>query len=56
MGPMILGHAPASVIAAARKQMDHGIIFAGQTEIEFEAARQTTFYANHNTIGTLSRR
>ncbi|HEY0942724.1 MAG TPA: aminotransferase class III-fold pyridoxal phosphate-dependent enzyme [Steroidobacter sp.] len=39
MGPMILGHAPKSVIAAARAQLDRGIIFASQTEAEFEAAR-----------------
>jgi glutamate-1-semialdehyde 2,1-aminomutase len=39
MGPMILGHDPPRVIAAARAQLDHGILFAGQTEVEFEAAR-----------------
>src|SRR6185312_11971043 len=39
MGPMILGHDPKPVIDAARAQMDHGILFAGQTEIEFEAAK-----------------
>jgi glutamate-1-semialdehyde 2,1-aminomutase len=39
MGPMILGHNPPSVIDAAKRQLDHGILFAGQTEVEFEAAR-----------------
>lgn len=38
MGPMILGHNPPAVIEAARRQLDNGILFAGQTEIEFEAA------------------
>ncbi|MEJ0085297.1 MAG: aminotransferase class III-fold pyridoxal phosphate-dependent enzyme [Pseudomonadota bacterium] len=39
MGPMILGHAPEEVIGAVREQLERGILFAGQTEIEFEAAR-----------------
>ena len=39
MGPMILGHNPPAVIAAAKAQLDKGILFAGQTEIEYEAAR-----------------
>jgi glutamate-1-semialdehyde 2,1-aminomutase len=39
MGPMILGHNPRSVIDAAKTQLDRGILFAGQTEVEFEAAR-----------------
>lgn len=39
MGPMILGHSPKAVISAARSQLDRGIIFASQTEVEFEAAR-----------------
>ena len=39
MGPLILGHNPRAVIDAARAQLDRGILFAGQTEIEFEAAR-----------------
>jgi glutamate-1-semialdehyde 2,1-aminomutase len=39
MGPMILGHSPVSVVEAAKRQLDRGILFAGQTEIEFEAAR-----------------
>src|SRR5580765_6692274 len=39
MGPMILGHDPPAVIEATRAQLDRGILFAGQTEVEFEAAR-----------------
>jgi glutamate-1-semialdehyde 2,1-aminomutase len=38
MGPMILGHNLAVVIDAVRRQLEKGILFAGQTEIEFEAA------------------
>jgi glutamate-1-semialdehyde 2,1-aminomutase len=39
MGPMILGHNPQRVIDAVKAQLDQGILFAGQTETEFEAAR-----------------
>jgi glutamate-1-semialdehyde 2,1-aminomutase len=39
MGPMILGHNPASVLENVKRQLDRGILFAGQTEVEFEAAR-----------------
>jgi glutamate-1-semialdehyde 2,1-aminomutase len=39
MGPMILGHSPARVMQAVRDQLANGILFAAQTEIEFEAAR-----------------
>lgn len=39
MGPMILGHNPPEVIEAIRRQLDHGLLFAAQTEIEYEAAR-----------------
>lgn len=39
MGPMILGHTPAAVLDAARAQLDRGILYAGQSEVEFEAAR-----------------
>jgi glutamate-1-semialdehyde 2,1-aminomutase len=37
MGPIILGHNPPSVIEAAKRQLDKGIIFASQVEAEFEA-------------------
>ena len=39
MGPMILGHNPKAVIDAVKTQIDSGILFAGQTAIEAEAAR-----------------
>jgi glutamate-1-semialdehyde 2,1-aminomutase len=39
MGPMILGHSPAPVIAAVTEQLQRGILFAGQSEVEYEAAR-----------------
>lgn len=39
MGPIILGHNPARVLEAARSQLERGILFAGQTEVEFTAAR-----------------
>ncbi len=39
MGPMILGHTPPQVIAAVRDQVGEGILFAGQTRLEAEAAR-----------------
>jgi glutamate-1-semialdehyde 2,1-aminomutase len=38
MGPMILGHNPKSIIDAAKKQLDRGILFSAQTESEIEAA------------------
>ena len=38
MGPMILGHRPEAVGEAVRAQMERGILFGGQSEIEFEAA------------------
>lgn len=39
MGPMILGHTPADVIAACKAQLDRGILYAGQSAVEAEAAR-----------------
>ncbi|WP_306118977.1 MULTISPECIES: aspartate aminotransferase family protein [unclassified Roseitalea] len=39
MGPMILGHRPSPVIEAVNAQLERGILFAGQTSIEAEAAR-----------------
>ena len=38
MGPMILGHRPQVVVDAVCAQMERGILFGGQSEIEFEAA------------------
>jgi len=39
LGPMILGHDPAAVKDAVVRQLDKGILYSAQTEIEFEAAR-----------------
>ena len=39
MGAMILGHTPKAVAQAVKNQVDKGILYAGQSEIEFEAAR-----------------
>ena len=38
MGPMILGHRPEAVVEATRRQLEKGILFGGQSEVEFEAA------------------
>ena len=42
MGPMILGHSPKEVIAAASAQLHTSILVAGQTPLEYEAARIIT--------------
>ncbi len=39
MGPMILGHKPKALTDAVAKQMESGILFGAQSEIEAEAAR-----------------
>ena len=39
MGPMILGHTPQDVIAAATAQMQKGLLYGGQSAPETEAAR-----------------
>ena len=39
MGAMVLGHTPKGVQQAVKEQVDKGILYAGQSEIEFEAAR-----------------
>ena len=39
MGAMVLGHTPRTVQQAVKDQVDKGILYAGQSEIEFEAAR-----------------
>lgn len=39
MGAMVLGHSPAGVKAAVKAQVDKGILYAGQSPIEYEAAR-----------------
>jgi len=40
LGPMILGHSPKEVIAAAHRQLDLGLLYGGQSEAEYEAARR----------------
>ena len=39
MGAMVLGHNPAGVREAVKAQVDKGILFAGQSPIEAEAAQ-----------------
>jgi glutamate-1-semialdehyde 2,1-aminomutase len=39
MGPMILGHTPPDVIAAAQAQLPKGLLYGGQGALEAEAAR-----------------
>ena len=40
MGPMILGHNPAPVLEAVEEQLREGILYAGQSRVEQEAARK----------------
>ncbi|MBM3524675.1 MAG: aspartate aminotransferase family protein [Alphaproteobacteria bacterium] len=40
MGPMILGHNPPQVRRAVEAQLAKGILYAGQTDLEAEAARK----------------
>ncbi len=39
MGPMILGHSPQVVLDAVTEQLKRGILYAGQSEVEFAAAQ-----------------
>ncbi|MCP8938448.1 aspartate aminotransferase family protein [Alsobacter sp. SYSU M60028] len=39
MGPMILGHSPAALRKAVHDQIDKGILFAGQSDLETRAAQ-----------------
>ena len=39
MGAMVLGHTPGTVQQAVKDQVDKGILYAGQSEVEFAAAR-----------------
>jgi glutamate-1-semialdehyde 2,1-aminomutase len=39
MGAMVLGHTPPTVQQAVKDHVDKGILYAGQSEIEFEAAK-----------------
>jgi glutamate-1-semialdehyde 2,1-aminomutase len=38
MGPIILGHRPPEVVAAVEDQLARGLLYAGQSELEYEAA------------------
>jgi glutamate-1-semialdehyde 2,1-aminomutase len=38
MGAMVLGHSPKTVQQAVKDQVEKGILYAGQSEVEFEAA------------------
>ncbi len=42
MGPMLLGHSPKEVVDAARRQLDVSLLVAGQTQLEYDAARLIT--------------
>ena len=37
-GPLILGHSPAPVVAAVQRQVERGLVYAGQSTLEVEAA------------------
>lgn len=39
MGAIVLGHNPPSIIDAVKEQLEKGWMYAGQTELEYEAAR-----------------
>jgi glutamate-1-semialdehyde 2,1-aminomutase len=39
MGPMILGHSPEPVVKAVERQLRIGILYAGQSDLEYAAAR-----------------
>lgn len=39
-GPLLLGHSPAPVIDAVKRQLDRGLMYAGQHELEIEAAER----------------
>ncbi len=39
-GPLLLGHSPEPVLEAVRKQMERGLMYAGQHELEIEVAEK----------------
>jgi glutamate-1-semialdehyde 2,1-aminomutase len=39
-GPLLLGHTPRPVIEAVKRQLDRGLIYAGQTDLEVEASER----------------
>lgn len=42
MGPMILGHSPKDVVDSASAQLHQSLLVAGQTPLEYEAAKLVT--------------
>jgi glutamate-1-semialdehyde 2,1-aminomutase len=43
-GPLILGHSPAPVLEAVHRQIDKGLVYAGQSTLEVEAAELIAEY------------
>ncbi len=39
-GPLLLGHSPGPVIEAVKRQLDRGLMYAGQSVLEIEAAER----------------
>lgn len=39
-GPLLLGHSPKPVLDAVKKQLDRGLMYAGQNELEIEASEK----------------
>jgi glutamate-1-semialdehyde 2,1-aminomutase len=39
-GPLLLGHSPAPVLEAVKKQLERGLMYAGQHELEIEVAEK----------------
>ncbi len=39
-GPLLLGHSPAPLIEAVKRQLDVGLMYAGQCELEIEATER----------------
>jgi glutamate-1-semialdehyde 2,1-aminomutase len=37
-GPLLLGHSPGPVLEAVKRQLDRGLMYAGQSEVEIEAS------------------
>jgi glutamate-1-semialdehyde 2,1-aminomutase len=42
MGPMLLGHTPSLLVERVTEQVKTGILFAGQSDVELQAARMLT--------------
>jgi len=39
-GPLLLGHSPGPVLEAVKRQLDRGLMYAGQHELEIEASEK----------------